>query len=61
MYKLFQSSKGQEPIGPIDWNCTGNGVFPKPDNCSHYVECWMNNAILWRCTDTMLFDLTYMG
>lgn len=54
--------KAYEVIGPIDnFNCTHNGAFPHPDSCDLFVDCWEGAAILFRCTDDMLFDLRYMG
>jgi len=52
---------GQEIIGPIEYDCPNNGVFPDEESCVNYVECWEGEANLWRCTDNMLFDLVYNG
>jgi len=54
--------KGQEIIGPIDWECVGNGAWPYPDDCGKYVVCWeLDQPMLGQCTDNMLFDLVYHG
>jgi len=53
--------KGQEIIGPGDYNCTENGAFPHEELCEYYYDCWEGYASLGRCTEGYLFDLTYMG
>jgi len=57
-----QTRRGQEIIGPVpDYVCEENGVFPNMDDCSQFIQCWMDEAVMWQCTDLMLFDLTYYG
>jgi hypothetical protein len=56
-----KATLGQEIIGPIDYDCPENGVFPDLESCERYIACWDGHADLWRCTDEMLFDLVYNG
>jgi len=58
---LPKQSRGQEIIGPGNYSCTENGAFPHEELCEYYYDCWEGEAMLGRCTDTYLFDLTYMG